>query len=142
MEYLPTAATFSSYTHPGLPLRSFSFNLPRWRAVILRKPEIMASYISTKVTANNLSPDHLHYFTQAFNRLVLTDATRHVLAQIIDGKPVREVTYDYTYRYPMSEDSIKPSPESIRAARELQECFRVEMLEIDSDVCLHTNFML
>ena len=124
-------ATFHSYLMKQQTWNTFIFFLE----INIR---IMASNTSIKVPLNNLGPDHLHYFIQAFKRIILTSTTRYVLAQIIHGKPVREVTYDYTYRYPMSEDSSGPPPESINAARAFSDSLRIEMHDIDSNVCLPT----
>ena len=94
----------------------------------------MASNDSTAVAVNNLSLDHLNTFTKALNSIMLTDTTRHVLAQIMDGKPVRKVTPSATYSNPNAKDLVQPSPASMDLAKRFQDNFQADTFELESEV--------
>ncbi|KAM5432230.1 hypothetical protein McanCB21832_005242 [Microsporum canis] len=86
------------------------------------------------IAVNNLSPGHLDAFSQAFHCIFSTDHAVDVLAQIVNGKPARDIDFDIktNYKLPHPIRLSGPSEEDFEIAKRFQKSLRADVLEIKS----------
>lgn len=87
------------------------------------------------VGLENLSPEHFEVLQQGFWTILFTDLATETFAQVVDGRPTRDVYRDYFNEFRKSfENNIHPSNAALEAVESYRRNLNLGSTQISAKV--------
>ncbi|OGM39285.1 hypothetical protein ABOM_012051 [Aspergillus bombycis] len=87
-----------------------------------------------KISISDLTPEHLEAFTQTLRNVVSSEPAQRALAQVVDGIPSRTDSNGWEFVKAGLKRKDDPSDESIETVKSFQHNYKLDSLDILSDV--------